>query len=53
MTVRNLSSVRIQMDEAWSFEISKQKNVKPANWGKGYGDAWTLSDAKAGRPQRW
>ena len=41
MTVRNLSSVRVQMDEAWSFVHSKKKNVKPENWGKGHGDAWT------------
>lgn len=41
MTVRNLPTKRVQMDEAWSFVHSKQKNVQPKNWGKGYGDAWT------------
>lgn len=41
MTVRNLPTERVQMDEAWSFVHSKQKNVKPENWGKGHGDAWT------------
>lgn len=41
MTVRNLPTARVQMDEAWSFVHSKQRNVKPENWGKGHGDAWT------------
>lgn len=41
LTVRNLPTQRVQMDEAWSFIHSKKKNVKPQNWGKGHGDAWT------------
>lgn len=39
--VRDLSTERVQMDEAWSFVHSKNKNVRPENWGKSHGDCWT------------
>jgi IS1 family transposase len=39
--VRGLSTQRVQVDEIWSFVHSKKRNVKPKDWGKGYGDAWT------------
>src|SRR5205823_2322429 len=41
LTVRDLSTKRVQMDEIWSFCHSKQRNVRPQNWGKGHGDVWT------------
>ena len=39
--VRNLATKRVQADEIWSFCHSKQKNVRPENFGKLHGDVWT------------
>jgi IS1 family transposase len=41
LTVRELSTRRVQLDEIWSFCHSKNQNVQPKNWGKGHGDSWT------------
>src|SRR4051812_11458092 len=41
LTIRNLSTKRAQVDEIWSYVHSKEKNVRPENWGKGHGDTWT------------
>jgi len=41
LTVRDLATKRVQMDEIWSFVHSKDKNVRTENWGKGHGDNWT------------
>jgi IS1 family transposase len=41
LTVCDLSTKRVQVDEIWSFVHSKDRNVRPANWGKGHGDNWT------------
>src|SRR5436309_5747627 len=41
-TVRNVTSKRIQCDEAWSFCYAKQKNVAAAKAApEGAGDVWT------------
>jgi IS1 family transposase len=39
--VQNLRTKRVQVDEIWSFCHSKQKNVRPENFGKMHGDVWT------------
>jgi hypothetical protein len=40
--VRNLTSTRIQVDEAWAFIYAKQKNVATAKAAPtGAGDIWT------------
>ncbi len=41
LTVRELSTKNVQVDEIWSFVGSKDKNVQQKNWGKGQGDNWT------------
>jgi IS1 family transposase len=41
LTVRDLTTKRIQMDEIWSFVHTKQGNVQRENWFKGHGDQWT------------
>jgi len=41
LTVRDLSTKRVQLDEIWSFCHSKNRNVQSKDWGKGYGDCWT------------
>ncbi len=41
LTVRDLDTKRVQLDEIWSFCHSKEANVRPQNWGKGHGDTWT------------
>jgi IS1 family transposase len=41
LTVRDLATKRVQVDEIWSFCHSKERNVRPENWGKGHGDTWT------------
>src|ERR1700681_3038588 len=41
LTVCDLATERVQMDEIWSFIHSKDKNVREENWGKGHGDNWT------------
>jgi IS1 family transposase len=41
LTVRDLQTKRVQMDEIWSFVHTKQTNVQPENWFKGHGDQWT------------
>ncbi|MDB5318881.1 MAG: transposase [Phycisphaerales bacterium] len=41
LTVRKLSTKRVQVDEIWSFVHSKERNVQSGNWGKGHGDTWT------------
>ena len=41
LTVRELSTKRVQVDEIWSFCHTKQANVQPKNWCKGHGDQWT------------
>ncbi|HEV7892548.1 MAG TPA: IS1 family transposase [Pyrinomonadaceae bacterium] len=39
---RNLSCVRLECDEIWSFCFAKKKNVSPEHQGIfGYGDVWT------------
>jgi IS1 family transposase len=39
---RNLSCVRLECDEIWSFCYAKKKNVSPERQGIfGYGDVWT------------
>ncbi|HEY1654654.1 MAG TPA: IS1 family transposase [Candidatus Tumulicola sp.] len=41
-TIRNLSCVRVQCDEIWSFCHAKERNLKPKLRGlDGYGDLWT------------
>lgn len=39
--VRDLSTVRVQCDEVWSFVAAKEKNVRPEMKGKGVGSVWT------------
>jgi hypothetical protein len=39
--VRELSTVRVQCDEVWSFCYAKEKNVRPEMKGKGVGSIWT------------
>ena len=39
--VVGLDSKHVQVDEIWSFCHSKDKNVRPENWGKGHGNVWT------------
>jgi len=41
LTVCDLATKRVQMDEIWSFIHSKHKNVKAENHGKNHGDCWT------------
>ena len=41
LTVRELSTRSVQLDETWSFCHSKHRNVKVKDHGKGYGDCWT------------
>ncbi len=41
LMVRDLHTKRVQLDEIWSFTHSKQRNVRPENWGKMHGDTWT------------
>jgi IS1 family transposase len=41
LTVTDLATKRVQLDEIWSFCHSKESNVKPNNWGKFHGDTWT------------
>jgi len=41
LMVRDLRTKRVQVDEIWSFCHSKQKNVRPINFGKLHGDVWT------------
>jgi IS1 family transposase len=41
LTVCELSTKRVQLDEIWSFVNAKNQNVQSKNWGKGYGDCWT------------
>jgi IS1 family transposase len=41
LTVRNLQTKRVQMDEIWSFVHSKNANVRTENHGKSHGDVWT------------
>lgn len=41
LTVRELSTKRVQMDEIWSFIHSKERKVQQKNWGKRHGDSWT------------
>lgn len=41
-TLRNLTCVRVQLDEIWSFCHAKQRNLKPELRGvDGVGDMWT------------
>lgn len=40
-TLRNLPCQRVQVDEIWSFVGSKEKNTKPDQKAKGFGDIWT------------
>jgi IS1 family transposase len=41
-TIRNLTCVRVQCDEIWSFVHAKERNLKPKLRGlDGYGDLWT------------
>jgi IS1 family transposase len=41
LTVRDLLTQRVQVDEIWSFIHSKHANVNPMNHGKSHGDCWT------------
>lgn len=41
LTVRELATKRVQLDEIWSFVHSKEDHVREENWGKGHGDTWT------------
>jgi IS1 family transposase len=41
LTVRDLPTKRVQLDEIWSFCHSKHANVRSQNQGKGHGDSWT------------
>jgi IS1 family transposase len=41
LTVRDLKTERVQMDEIWSFVHTKQGNVQIENQFKGHGDRWT------------
>lgn len=45
--VTNLKTKRVQVDEIWSFVHSKQKNVRPENYGKLHGDVWTWTSLDA------
>jgi IS1 family transposase len=41
-TIRDLTCVRVQCDEIWSFVHAKERNLKPKYRGlDGYGDLWT------------
>ncbi|MDB5320108.1 MAG: transposase [Phycisphaerales bacterium] len=40
LTVRNLITKRVRLDEIWSFVHSKERNVQSKNRGKGHG-TWT------------
>jgi IS1 family transposase len=40
LTVRDLPTTKVQLDEVWSFCHSKNANVKAKQHGKGYGDSW-------------
>jgi IS1 family transposase len=40
LTVNELATKRIQLDEIWSFCHTKVRNLKVTDWGKGYGDVW-------------
>ncbi len=39
--LRDLSCKRVQVDEIWAFVGAKEKNAKPEQKAKGYGDIWT------------
>ena len=41
LTVRELATKRVQLDEIWSFCFCKNRNVKPATYREGHGDCWT------------
>ncbi|MGD0138195.1 MAG: hypothetical protein ABSD28_04915 [Tepidisphaeraceae bacterium] len=41
LTVCDLATKRVQVDEIWSFVHAKNKNVQDTDWGKGYGDCST------------
>jgi IS1 family transposase len=41
LTVRDLETKRVQMDEIWSFVHTKQNNIQQDNWFKRHGDQWT------------
>ena len=40
--MRGLACSTIQMDENWGFIGKKQKNLRPGDEAKGFGDAWTF-----------
>src|ERR1700689_1380373 len=41
LTVCDLKTQRVQLDEAWSFCGKKNANCKLSDHGKGFGDCWT------------
>lgn len=41
LTVRELSTKRVQMDEIWSYVFCKAQNVTKDNYAQGRGDSWT------------
>jgi len=41
LTVCDLPTKRVQMDEIWSFCHCKHQNVTPKNYKPGHGDLWT------------
>jgi IS1 family transposase len=40
-TLRNLTCVRVQLDEIWSFCHAKERNIPVKDKGDGVGDMWT------------
>jgi IS1 family transposase len=47
VTVRNVTSKRVQCDEVWSFCYAKQKNATPEQKAIGAGDVWTWTGLDA------
>ena len=41
LTVRDLPTKRIQLDEIWAFIFCKNQNVNPQTYCEGHGDCWT------------
>src|SRR5688500_5455802 len=41
LTVGDLKTKRVQVDEIWSFCHAKAKNVRPESFGRMHGDVWT------------
>ncbi|HEY3901964.1 MAG TPA: hypothetical protein VGM54_25345 [Chthoniobacter sp.] len=40
--MRGLDCAKVQLDEIWGFIGKKQKNLRPGDEAKGFGDVWTF-----------